>query len=183
LAAEKQGAAGDFRDDPRARRYTHLNRRQICPKHNFKIAAAIIAAVTVSRINKPGRSRPHSKTWVFKKKEQSMNTPYTSVPPSVEQKSKRRKNFDAFRGNKTAPAATPPKGASHPVLLTEAQAAEILGLSPTTLNNWRWQRIGPPYLLLSARCVRYDKAKLEEWIEQQTIYPLPRQPTEDDDDL
>jgi predicted DNA-binding transcriptional regulator AlpA len=60
----------------------------------------------------------------------------------------------------------------HRILLSSEDVANILGLSPATIRDWRWQRIGPPFLAISARCVRYDQAKLEEWIEQQTVEPI-----------
>ena len=63
---------------------------------------------------------------------------------------------------------------SHQVLLSEKDVATILGLSSATIRDWRWQRTGPPFQAISPRCVRYDKVKLEEWIEAQTVNPLPK---------
>ena len=44
--------------------------------------------------------------------------------------------------------------------LTTAQAAEILGLKPNTLEIWRCQRRGPSYKKIGRR-VLYDPADLE----------------------
>ena len=59
------------------------------------------------------------------------------------------------------------------VYLTTEQAAEIAQLSPGTLENWRYRRHGPPWTKLGG-AVRYDEAKLHEWIEAQTRNELPR---------
>ena len=40
-------------------------------------------------------------------------------------------------------------------LLTQEEAADILGVSPSTMNGWRVQGRGPAIVRLSARCVRY----------------------------
>lgn len=52
-----------------------------------------------------------------------------------------------------------------PILVNEKQAAEMLGLSPTTLRHWRWLGKGPRALSISHRCVRYRVADLESWVE------------------
>lgn len=52
-----------------------------------------------------------------------------------------------------------------PNLITTAEAATILTLSPRTLENWRARQEGPPYKKLGA-VVRYDTAALEEWLEE-----------------
>jgi len=62
---------------------------------------------------------------------------------------------------------------SHQILLSETEVARILGLSPDTIRDWRWMRIGPPFQAISRRCIRYDQAKLEEWIDQRTVNPIP----------
>ena len=54
-------------------------------------------------------------------------------------------------------------------LLNEKQAAEMLGVSPGTLSVWRCnRRISIPYTKIG-RCVRYDRAQLENYIRQQTV--------------
>ncbi|MDR2561736.1 MAG: helix-turn-helix domain-containing protein [Holophagales bacterium] len=59
------------------------------------------------------------------------------------------------------------------ILLSQKEVAKILGLSPETIRDWRWMRIGPPFQAISRRCVRYDQAKLLEWIEKRTVNPIP----------
>jgi predicted DNA-binding transcriptional regulator AlpA len=59
-------------------------------------------------------------------------------------------------------------------LLTTDQAAAIVGLSAATLEDWRWQKLGPPYIKISRSCVRYDEAALYAWLKTRTVYELPK---------
>lgn len=62
-----------------------------------------------------------------------------------------------------APAAEPVA----PVLLTEKQAARVLGFSARTLQGWRFRGGGPRYVSVSPRCVRYRPEDLRQWIEDR----------------
>lgn len=53
------------------------------------------------------------------------------------------------------PAATP--------RLDTDRAAEVLGLKPTRLRQWRRRGFGPPYVKLG-RSVFYDRRDLEAWV-------------------
>lgn len=53
--------------------------------------------------------------------------------------------------------------------LKTPQAAALLGLSSATLEDWRWQRKGPPYIRLSSGCIRYDEDQLTEWMEKHSV--------------
>lgn len=53
-------------------------------------------------------------------------------------------------------------------LLDTAEAARVLGISPATLNTWRSRRLGPRWVAVSARAVRYQRRALDEFIERQT---------------
>ena len=58
---------------------------------------------------------------------------------------------------------------SKPQLLDNSQAAEFLGVSPTTLTTWRCtQRYDLPYVKIGG-CVRYDEADLIKFIESRKI--------------
>ena len=49
-------------------------------------------------------------------------------------------------------------------LLTTKEAAEHVGLSVSTLNQYRVTGRGPKYIRLGgSRLVRYDRAQLEAW--------------------
>lgn len=55
-------------------------------------------------------------------------------------------------------------------MLTTEEAAEVLGLTPETLKRMRFKGaesdVAPiPYFKYSRRCVRYNMADLEAWIE------------------
>ena len=50
------------------------------------------------------------------------------------------------------------------ILLTDLQAAELLGLKPATLRRWRWVGDGPTFIKLG-RSVRYDTEVIEQFIE------------------
>lgn len=54
-------------------------------------------------------------------------------------------------------------------LLTTAEAADILGVSEATLHSWRYRRIGPPYLKLAHKTVRYSRPELESWLRRQRV--------------
>ena len=68
-------------------------------------------------------------------------------------------------GSKTARLSStiPPPVASRG-LLTENAVAARLGLSPATLRNWRVNGLGPPFVRLSRRAVRYEAEVVDEWI-------------------
>lgn len=49
-------------------------------------------------------------------------------------------------------------------LLTTKEAAERLGLASGTLENWRVSGIGPRYVKVGSRSIRYEAAALDEWL-------------------
>jgi len=49
------------------------------------------------------------------------------------------------------------------LLVSQRDAAAMLGVSPRTLELWRQCGDGPPYVRISSRCVRYRIADLEAW--------------------
>jgi hypothetical protein len=51
-------------------------------------------------------------------------------------------------------------------LMTTAEAASYLSLSPRTLESWRLKQMGPPVTRLSAKAVRYNADALEAWVEE-----------------
>ncbi len=58
-------------------------------------------------------------------------------------------------------------------LLTTAQAAELLGLSETTLSTWRsTRRADVPYLKIGGR-VRYKRSEVEAWVKSQRQGAIP----------
>lgn len=51
-----------------------------------------------------------------------------------------------------------------PVLLRQAEAADVLDVSERFLEERRWKGGGSPYVRLSSRAVRYRLSDLEAWI-------------------
>jgi predicted DNA-binding transcriptional regulator AlpA len=49
-------------------------------------------------------------------------------------------------------------------LLTQAELAEKLRVSPRTLTQWRWLKKGPPWISLGYRSIRYDVKEVEKWL-------------------
>ncbi len=57
-----------------------------------------------------------------------------------------------------------------PELLTEAEAAELLTVSISTMIRWRREGTGPPWFRLGGRhagAVRYRRDELLQWLEEQ----------------
>lgn len=54
-------------------------------------------------------------------------------------------------------------------LLSSHEAADMLGVSEITLRGWRSCGTGPPFIRLARRCVRYDPADLEQYIQAHRI--------------
>ena len=49
-------------------------------------------------------------------------------------------------------------------ILNPKEAAQHLKVSKRTLEAWRYRGGGPKYLKISARCIRYSFADLQEWL-------------------
>jgi len=50
-------------------------------------------------------------------------------------------------------------------LYSPSETAELLGVAPQTLAHWRVRGVGPKYVHLSKRCVRYSASVLLAWLE------------------
>ncbi|AHG87559.1 hypothetical protein J421_0043 [Gemmatirosa kalamazoonensis] len=66
--------------------------------------------------------------------------------------------------NKPPAAAAPYTPA---VLLTEIDLAQLLGVKPATLRDWRVDGRGPVFVQLGRR-VRYRPADVDRWLDEQT---------------
>lgn len=58
-------------------------------------------------------------------------------------------------------------------LLDEKAAANFLGLVPRTMQSWRQKGIGPAYVKISARCLRYSLSDLQAWIDTRRVGSAP----------
>jgi predicted DNA-binding transcriptional regulator AlpA len=55
-------------------------------------------------------------------------------------------------------------------MLREAEVSKILNVSQWTLQDWRRNHTGPPYVKLG-KAVRYPLGALRLWVANQTIEP------------
>ncbi len=60
-------------------------------------------------------------------------------------------------------------------VLTTPEAAERLGVSPTTLKMWRYHGLGPRYIKVG-RLVRYDTGELDEYVGTRTYQSTSEYP-------
>ena len=52
----------------------------------------------------------------------------------------------------------------HDVLLKTAEAAKRLGVAKRTMEDWRLDKIGPPYVRVGRRLIRYRASDLAEYV-------------------
>lgn len=55
-----------------------------------------------------------------------------------------------------------------PRLLTETEVAEIIGVKPATLRNWRCQNRGPVGRKIGSN-VRYTEDAVAEWLDKRPV--------------
>ncbi len=72
---------------------------------------------------------------------------------------------ESLRSTAPTPSAAP-AGAdlTEDRLLRPVEAARIVGVSKDCLLRWREEKIGPPYLRLSGRVLRYPERLLGAWL-------------------
>jgi predicted DNA-binding transcriptional regulator AlpA len=54
-------------------------------------------------------------------------------------------------------------------MLTSEQAAQMIGLTKSTLAQWRHHGIGPDYIRISGVSIRYAESAVKEWLEQRRV--------------
>ncbi len=54
-----------------------------------------------------------------------------------------------------------------PILLTETEAARLLGFAPRTLQGWRSRGGAVPFVRISKGCVRYRRSDIDAWLNEQ----------------
>lgn len=57
-------------------------------------------------------------------------------------------------------------------LLNTKEVAKLLCVSPRTVESWRQQEVGPPFVRISATAVRYRAEDLAAWLDQ-LVTPNP----------
>ena len=53
------------------------------------------------------------------------------------------------------------------ILLTEAKAAETLGVSVNGMRKWRREGSGPQFTRLGDRLIRYCEEDLQSWLDKR----------------
>lgn len=53
-----------------------------------------------------------------------------------------------------------------PQLMDEKELAELLGVQPRTLSQWRYHGRGPSFIRISGRCVRYMRSDVMEFLQE-----------------
>ena len=59
-------------------------------------------------------------------------------------------------------------------LLRQEQVAEMLQMSPSTLEDWRWKRLGPPFIRVSRGCIRYEEEDIKQWLDTLRVREIRR---------
>ena len=52
-------------------------------------------------------------------------------------------------------------------LLDQGEVADLLGIHPKTLGLWREKGIGPPWIRLGEKLIRYEVEGVRAWVESQ----------------
>ncbi|MGH7308766.1 MAG: helix-turn-helix transcriptional regulator [Candidatus Rokuibacteriota bacterium] len=79
----------------------------------------------------------------------------------------------SFRHRLSGPSDGKHEEAATGELLSQRQVALRLGISTRTLEGWRARGVGPPFLRLSARAVRYRSVDLEQWLDRRRVADEP----------
>ena len=53
-------------------------------------------------------------------------------------------------------------------LLTPEEAGAMLGIKIQTLSNWRTRKVGPPYVRVGQRLIRYRENDLQAFVDAST---------------
>lgn len=59
-------------------------------------------------------------------------------------------------------------------LITTQQAANIMGVEPSTLRNWRCAKTGPPFIRITKRSVKYDENDIQKYVAERRFVPSVR---------
>lgn len=56
-----------------------------------------------------------------------------------------------------------------PYAMTEKDAAVFIGVSVKTLQTWRSRRVGPAYIRIAPKCIRYREADLVAFVDSHLV--------------
>lgn len=54
-------------------------------------------------------------------------------------------------------------------LLNQNEVAEMIGVKPRTLEDWRITGAGPRFIRISKRCVRYQLDDVLTWVDARSV--------------
>ena len=54
-------------------------------------------------------------------------------------------------------------------LLKTDEVADMTGLSPETLAQWRWLKKEIPFVRLVKKCVRYQQSDIDAWLAKRLV--------------
>jgi predicted DNA-binding transcriptional regulator AlpA len=75
-----------------------------------------------------------------------------------------------------SPTGVNPMGNSNiPSPVDTQTAAQMIGVEPRTLDNWRSAGIGPKFLRISAKLIRYDPRDIEAWKDDRRVSSTSQQ--------
>ena len=67
-------------------------------------------------------------------------------------------------------AINPINPTRHSNLINEQEAAIFLHIAPATLSDWRWRGVGPHYLELEDKSIRYQPDDLDRFVRDDELY-------------
>jgi predicted DNA-binding transcriptional regulator AlpA len=62
-------------------------------------------------------------------------------------------------------------------VMTTAEVAQFLGVSEVWVIKKRATNDGPPFEMISPKCIRYSRTKLLKWLGERTRYYMKQQKT------
>lgn len=57
-----------------------------------------------------------------------------------------------------------------PYVMDEKDAAVFIGVSQKTLQTWRSRRMGPPYIRIARKCIRYRETDLKAFVDARVVH-------------
>ncbi len=64
---------------------------------------------------------------------------------------------------------SPPAQSTDDELLLTREAARLLRLCPRSLELWRAKGVGPDFIKIGTRTVRYRRSSLQEWLATREV--------------
>ena len=59
-------------------------------------------------------------------------------------------------------------------LLNKFDASAYINVEPATLDAWRYRQMGPAWLVIGKRSIRYRKSSLDSYLNSREINPVEK---------